>query len=178
MATQPPDDDQNNQAKQPEAQQPSIHASVDRSLLSFAIGQIKVNISRARRQSPRDKLRELMPQACQPQLDWLLSHAHIPPRELFWACKQKALVAPDGTLRQSRLAPVDYMWSMVFAVASGLMALACLLLMQSQPWPKGLYLAGGVALLSLMLYASLAIGVWPHLTARKAVQALASKQLP
>lgn len=177
MAKQPPsDDDQRNQAKWPEEQQPSIHASVESSLLCFSIGQIKVNISRARRQSPRDKLRELMPLACQPQLDWLLGHAHIPQRELYWACKQKALVAPDGTLRQSRLASVDYMWSMVFAVASGLMALACLLLLQTQPWPKGLYLVGGVALLSLMLYASLAIGVWPHLTARKAVRALQRRQ--
>lgn len=172
MAIQPPDDDQNNQAKQPDKQQLSIHASVDRSLLCFAIGQIKVNISRAKRQSPRDKLRELMPSACQPQLDWLLEHAHFTQRDLYWSCKQQALVAPDGTLRQSRLAHVDYMWSMVFAVAAGLMALACLLLMQTQPWHKGLVLAGGVALLSLMLYASLAIGVWPHLTARRAVRAL------
>lgn len=172
MATQPPDQ------KQTEKKEPaSIHASVNRSLFSFAIGQIKVDVSRAPRPTPRDKLRELMPSACQAQLDWLLDHAHFTQRDLLWACKQQGLVAPDGVLRQSRIARVDYAWSMTFSVLAGLMLLACMLLLAAGPGlEQGLTIIGTAVVMGVCMCAALAVGVWPHETARKAMKALQERQ--
>lgn len=168
-------------AKQPDEQKNDGNAKATATwcLIAIPIGQldIEVNVTRTQRQSHRDKLRELMPSACQQQIDWLLEHAHFTQRDLLWACKQQGLVAPDGVLRQSRIARVDYAWSLTFSLMAGLMLLACMLLLAAGPGlEQGLTIIGTALVMGVCMCAALAVGVWPHETARKAMKALQERQ--
>jgi hypothetical protein len=122
-------------------------------------------------------LRDKMPHATHDALDWLMQHAHFSAAELYWACKQQGLVAPDGVLRQSRIARVDYAWSLAFSFMAGLMLLACMLLLAAGPaLEQGLTIIGTAVVMGVCMCAALAVGVWPHETARKAVKALQGRQ--
>lgn len=123
------------------------------------------------------KLRDKMPPASHDALDWLMHHAHFSATELYWACWQKGLVAPEGVLRQSRIARVDYVWSLTFSVLAGLMLLACLLFLVTGPkLEQGLPIIAVALVISVSMCATLAVGVWPHETARKAMKALQRRQ--
>jgi hypothetical protein len=123
------------------------------------------------------KMRDKMPPATHDALDWLMHHAHFSAAELYWACRQQGLVAPEGVLRQSRIARGDYLWSITTAIATGLMLLMCMLILATGPELQlGLRAIATAVVLSIAMTASLAVGVWPHETARKAVKALQERQ--
>lgn len=173
MAKQPRSKKENNQAskQQEDKEKTTIHASVESSLFSFAIGQINIRVSR---QSYKQRLLERnVPGSCRHRVGLLLRH--IPARDLYLAFERLALQC-DG--QQGRVlrknAVLDQAFGGFFiAVLIMLLLLFCPpLLLSGHPEMK-LQGYGASAVILGIGWIALDYFVWPQHTAKKAMRVLA-----
>ena len=168
MAKQPQD------KKQTEDQEPvSIHASVDRSLFSFAVGQLVINISWNKWHSASDKLRDRVPDAYHPQIEWLKKQGHASAHALLQAWNQKGLVVRNGRLSQSKTLWMDAVYSVVFGLPMLFMLLtSAWLAHDTTVFVDKLMLMGLLVASAASLVAIAHFHVWPHIIGARAVRAL------
>lgn len=179
MAIQPPDNEENNQADQPGAPKANIHASVERSLFCFAVGQMVVNIGWSKGRSDSDELRDRVPDAYHPQIEWLKKQGHASAHALLQAWNQKGLVVRNGRLAQSKILWMDAIYSVVFGVLMLVILLASAWLAHdTKVLVDKLMLMGLLVASAASLVAIAHFHVWPHIIGARAVRALKHWEQP
>lgn len=146
------------------------------------IDELKINVSWGV-PSALQRLYDRMPPASHATLKWLMDTHHFSPSELYVACKLGALVAPKGQIRQAKTAWFDYGCGAFFLVPTVALLLllfaAMLATVGTQvPLVDRLPIIGAITITMLTIYATVALYVWPNVTARKVVRALAVRDLP
>ena len=163
----------NEESEKPEQSNQPVHinASVEKSILSVAIGMVqKIEM----KSDPDLALRSEVAPSCHDDIEWLQQHKHFTTKELAVAVKRRALLSETGQLTRGSV------WADRIALATFMPVVFLMLLFSvpaafNTPGLQGLLAWALLTMSTLAGFGVLAVFHWPQRTAAKAVAALATR---